>query len=408
MVGLCATMKYGTICTRYIEALLWRKWVSYLCSRDVFFGLFLEPVYVFFVLLLPFCSRHVFLCYFANLLVSFILILDVFQSEMWTEFFAAIPDHLQPLVSRVQETVLASRADGTIRTYLAGFRRWKFWASSNCIRHMPANPFQVSVYLQCLILEASSPSPVLNAVYSIDWAQQLAGLPKVSVHPMVSAMVSASQRILGKAKSKKEPITPEMLRALVSSKISDKSPSLSDLRTVALCLIGYAGFFRFSELCSIRACDIKFFPTYVSIFLESSKTDQYRDGAWTTIARSDLETCPVKALEQYIAAAEIDLSEDLPLFRALLSPRCTSKVRRQGLSYSRAREIVKDAFKDITDVSCISLHSLRAGGATAAANAGIADRLFKRHGRWQSENAKDGYVKDNVQSLLSVSKSLGI
>ena len=143
-------------------------------------------------------------------------------------------------------------------------------------------------------------------------------------------------------------------------------------------------------------------------YFESSKTDQYRDGAWTTIARSDLETCPVKALEQYIAAAEIDLSEDLPLFRALLSPRCTSKVRRQGLSYSRAREIVKDAFKDITDVSCISLHSLRAGGATAAANAGIADRLFKRHGRWQSENAKDGYVKDNVQSLLSVSKSLGI
>ena len=175
---------------------------SYLCSRDVFFGLFLEPVYVFFVLLLPFCSRHVFLCYFANLLVSFILILDVFQSEMWTEFFAAIPDHLQPLVSRVQETVLASRADGTIRTYLAAFRRWKFWASSNGIRHMPANPFQVSVYLQCLILEANSPSPVVNAVYSIDCTQQLAGLPKVSVHPMVSAMVSASQRILGKAKSK--------------------------------------------------------------------------------------------------------------------------------------------------------------------------------------------------------------
>ena len=54
---------------------------------------------------------------------------------------------------------------------------------------------------------------------------------------MISAMVSASQRILGKAKSKKEPITPEMLRALVSSKISDKSPSLSDLKTVALCLI---------------------------------------------------------------------------------------------------------------------------------------------------------------------------
>ena len=153
---------------------------------------------------------------------------------------------------------------------------------------------------------------------------------------------------------------------------------------------------------------LNFFPTYVSIFLESSKTDQFRDGAWVAIGRSNQDTCPVKALEQYFAAAEIDLGEDLPLFRALSSSRTTPKVRRQGLSYSRAREIVKDAFKDITDVSCISLHSLRAGGATAAANAGINDRLFKRHGRWLSENAKDGYVKDNFQSLLSVSKSLGI
>ena len=33
------------------------------------------------------------------------------------------------------------------------------------------------------------------------------------------------------------------------------------------------------------------------------------------------------------------------------------------------------------------LHSLRAGGATAAANAKVPDRLFKRHGRWKSESA---------------------
>ena len=33
------------------------------------------------------------------------------------------------------------------------------------------------------------------------------------------------------------------------------------------------------------------------------------------------------------------------------------------------------------------LHILRAGGASAAANAQVADRLFKRHGRWNSETA---------------------
>ena len=69
---------------------------------------------------------------------------------------------------------------------------------------------------------------------------------------------------------------------------------------------------------------------------------------------------------------------------------------------------MKEAFKVITDVSKISLHSLRSGGASAAANAGIHDRLFKRHGRWSSKNAKDCYVKDNLVALLSVSHSLGI
>ena len=72
---------------------------------------------------------------------------------MWCEFFAAFPDLLQPWVSRVQETVLASKAEGTIRTYLADFKRWKLWALSNGFCHMPANTFHVATYLQCLILK---------------------------------------------------------------------------------------------------------------------------------------------------------------------------------------------------------------------------------------------------------------
>ena len=81
------------------------------------------------------------------------------------------------------------------------------------------------------------------------------------------------------------------------------------------------------------------------------------------------------------------------------SPR-KEKVRRQGISCVRARYF--------TDVSNIGTHSLRAGGATAAANVSIQDRLFKRHGRWVIEKAKDDYVKDSIQSRLAVSRSLGI
>ena len=33
---------------------------------------------------------------------------------------------------------------------------------------------------------------------------------------------------------------------------------------------------------------------------------------------------------------------------------------------------------------------------------------FKRHGRWRSETAKDGYVKDSLSSRLQVSCNIGL
>ena len=67
------------------------------------------------------------------------------------------------------------------------------------------------------------------------------------------------------------------------------------------------------------------------------------------------------------------------------------------------------ALKDISlNTKDYVLHSLRTGGATAAADLGINDRLFKKHGRWNSEKVKDGYVHESLDSLLLVSKHLGL
>lgn len=49
----------------------------------------------------------------------------------------------------------------------------------------------------------------------------------------------------------------------------------------------------------------------------------------------------------------------------------------------------------------IGLHSLRSGGATAAANSNVNERCWKKDGRWASDPSKDGYVKDSVESRLS-------
>ena len=43
-----------------------------------------------------------------------------------------------------------------------------------------------------------------------------------------------------------------------------------------------------------------------------------------------------------------------------------------------------------------------------AANAGVQDCLFKRHGRWKSEGANDGYMEDSTAKRLLVLQQLGL
>uniref|UniRef100_A0A1X7T2P2 Tyr recombinase domain-containing protein n=1 Tax=Amphimedon queenslandica TaxID=400682 RepID=A0A1X7T2P2_AMPQE len=80
------------------------------------------------------------------------------------------------------------------------------------------------------------------------------------------------------------------------------------------------------------------------------------------------------------------------LFRAIVKTKEGEKLRTSGsISYTRVREILLEKLRSLGyEPSEFGTHSFRAGGATTAANQGVPDRLFKRHGRWKSETAKDG------------------
>ena len=77
------------------------------------------------------------------------------------------------------------------------------------------------------------------------------------------------------------------------------------------------------------------------------------------------------------------------------------------ISYTTIRDNFLQAITKIgLNKNDYGLHSLRSGGATIAANSGISDRLIKKHGRWLSDFAKDGYIQDDEQALLSISQTL--
>ena len=243
-------------------------------------------------------------------------------------------------------------------------------------------------------------------MYGLKWVHEMAGLDNPTDHPLVRSVLEGARRQLGKPINKKEPVTVEMLQKLVQQ-FGGSGASLSDIRSLALCLLAFSGFLRYDEIVRCRFSDIKFYEDYMELFIASSKTDKLRNGETLVIAKTRNPTCPVSMLNRYIVMAKEPANAPNWLFRPINAKQ--QSLREGRLSYTRVRELVLSMLKHVVeDVSGFGVHSLHSGGATAAANAGVSDRHFKRHGRWKSETAKDGYIKDSLETRLQVSQKLGL
>ena len=79
------------------------------------------------------------------------------------------------------------------------------------------------------------------------------------------------------------------------------------------------------------------------------------------------------------------------------------------LSYTRSRECIVGKLKLVAPDLNLGTHTLRASGATMAANAedgDVNERCLLRHGRWKCSTSKDVYVNDSVEKRLKVTKKL--
>ncbi|KAK3083764.1 hypothetical protein FSP39_002804, partial [Pinctada imbricata] len=309
---------------------------------------------------------------------------------------------------------MMSKAPSTRAKYRYAFNKFCTWCVSQKgkLDYLPASDMSFSLYIIHLFQEFKSASKIEEAVCTISWAHSLAGLENPCQSSLVKQCREGAIRETSKPIVKKEPISPEHLLILVE-KYGQDSCNLSDLRFITMCLLGYAGFLRFSEIIHIRRSHISFYDDHVTIFLPKSKTDKYNEGSDVFIAKTGNKTCPVAMLIRYLKLANIESSSSEYLFRQITFMKKTHSYQLRKtdkpLSYTRAREIILFCLKSVgLDCSKFGLHSLRSGGATAAAAAGVSDRIFKKHGRWKSDKAKDGYVREGLEEKLSVSKNLGI
>ena len=346
------------------------------------------------------CINHVFVC-----------LIDVFTDGLG--FLPSVQDPtLQILVDKVPTVLSSARAPSTNQAYGLAYKRWRVWALTYPeIQPLPANHLHVLLYLMQLEESISSYSTINLAICAIKWAHGMAGLESPTDHVLVQEALQGFRRRLARPTIRKEPFMKDHIHRLITEV---QREYVVDMRNTVLIVIAYFAMLRVSELRYIQACNIIVFEDRLEIVIPQSKCDQLREGDKVLVAKLGGALCPVELFCAYLAMVQIDVFSqtysDQYIFRRFLTRASGVQLTPDNIpmTYSRIREIVKGKAKQIgLDVSKIGTHSMRAGGATIAANSGIDDRVLQRHGRWSTATSKNRYVLDDIQSQLSVSKILG-
>ena len=313
-------------------------------------------------------------------------LLEVFQQGTWVQLQDLEDPELAEIAKQLPATVLRSRACASTKKYMGAFKRWKTWAKSHKLPVFPAKACHIALYLQYIGNQVKSKSAAEEAVNALSWVHSMAGMDSPAANPLVQATLQGLMRMLAQPVQKKKPVTSEMLQQIAMD--ANNHPTLANLQLAAACLLAYSGFLHFSiqwfsPFIHVRASDLTISPEMMKIMILRSKMDQYRQGNEVLIARSFTCSCPVAMLEQYMAKGKIHLDEKEFLFRGIISTKNGEKSWPSGsLSYTTMREVFKKKLNELGyPAKEFGLHSLHAGGATAAAKAGVPDRLFKRHGR---------------------------
>ena len=238
----------------------------------------------------------------------------------------------------------------------------------------------------------------------------MVGLESPTDNSLVQLAQEGCMRLCEGKKVRKEAIPVEIIKRFVDE-FCPKTSNMLDLRFLVVCLAGFSGFLRIQELLDVKLKHVKLFSDHVKIFLPKSKADQHRHGDHVFIAATGTKYCPVQYMRYFLKKAELDLDVDKDAFLIPTLYR-TKKGHRaskwRGISYSRINEVFHENLKLRGIEENYGLHSLRAGGASAAAKNGVSDRLISKQGRWASESARNGYIEDDKKTRLGVTLSLGL
>ena len=312
------------------------------------------------------------------------------------------------LAGKMTTFLVESRSENTCKKYYSSFNRWKKFAIENSLNELPAEPVHIALYITKLIDEQCSPSVVNSAVYSIKWAHDINGFNDPTENSFVKYLLESAKRRNGRPVNKKDPVNNDMLIDLCSM-YTDCSDLLI-VRDLTMILLSYSGFLRFDEISKLRCKDVSIFENQLKLFISHSKTDQYRQGNEILISKGITIACPVNMYLRYLFLAGLDAQSEQFIFKPIFRSKGVAKLiyKNKPISYTAAKENIVKRLKLVAPSLNLGLHSLRSGGATAAAKSNVNERCIKRHGRWKTDFVQDGYIEYTFEKRISVSQKLGL
>ena len=291
----------------------------------------------------------------------------------------------------VAQYVRASLADNTQRAYLSDLAHFEAWGGS-----VPASHETIATYLAAHA-DKLSVATLVRRLASLSKAHQERGLSNPTRSELVRATLRGIKRIRRCAQRQAKPLLRDDL-LLVLDAMGD---GLKDIRDRALLLIGFAGALRRAELVALDVADTECAPRGIALHLRHSKTDPERRGHKIHIPHGRTRWCPVATLDAWLAASGISTGA---IFRPVDRH---GRVHNGRLSGEAVSLVVQErAAAAGLDQTGYSGHSLRAGLATSAAQAGVPTWRIKAQTRHASDAMLARYIRqgelftDNAAEVL--------
>lgn len=312
---------------------------------------------------------------------------------------AAFLGELQSAAERARDYAATSKSKNTQRAYKADWTHFSAWCDKHHYTALPATPQSIILYL-CDLAETRKVATIERRLASIGQAHKYARLASPTKDVDVEITMAGIRRTKGIAPSAKAPAVTDTLRQMIEA-LPD---TVQGRRDQALLLVGFAGAFRRSELVSLDVGDVQFTNDGVIVKLERSKTDQEAQGTSKGIPYgSTPHTCPVRALKTWLELAQL---QDGSLFRPIDRH---GNIRLQRLTgHSVARIVKRAACVAGLDPKQFSGHSLRAGLATAAAQAGVSERIIMQQTGHKNLTTLRRYIREGSLFRENAAAKVGL